>query len=287
MKSKLYSLLSLALGLMAQPILAQQQVKYELSFPNAVHHEAEVKVTFSDITTDTLKVLMPRTSPGRYAIHEFAKNVYNVHAADAQGNTLQVFRPNTYEWNVLGHKGTVTISYTLFADHADGTYAGVDETHAHLNMPATLMHARNFEQAPATVTFNIPQGSNWKVATQLKQEQGTTYSAPNFQYLMDSPTELSDFSFAEWTVNDKGKPKTIQVALHHNGTKEQFQQYVDQTKKIVAEQRAVFGELPAYDFGRYTFIGCYMPQATGDGMEHRNSTILTSSDLWHQLWSHS
>ncbi|MDX5435814.1 MAG: M61 family peptidase, partial [Pontibacter sp.] len=277
MKLKLYTLLGLALGLLSGPALGQQQVKYDLSFPNAVHHEAEIKVNFSNVQSDTLKVLMPRTSPGRYAIHEFAKNVYNVRATDAQGQPLQIFRPNTSEWDVLGHKGQVTISYTLFADHADGTYAGVDETHAHLNMPATLMYARGFEQAPASVTFNIPQGSNWKIATQLKQVQGNTYSAPNFQYLMDSPTELSNFDFAEWVVNDGGKQKTIQVALHHRGTQEQFQQYVNHTKQIVAEQRAVFGALPDYDFGRYTFIACYMPQAVGDGMEHRNSTILTSS----------
>ncbi|RIJ42829.1 M61 family metallopeptidase [Pontibacter oryzae] len=277
MKIKLYGLLGIALGLMLQPALAQQQVKYELSFPNAVHHEAEVKVTFSGATGDTLKVLMPRTSPGRYAIHEFAKNVYDVRATNAQGQQLQIYRPNTSEWDVIAPKGTVTISYTLFADHADGTYAGVDEAHAHLNMPATLMYARDFEQSPAYVTFNMPQGSNWKVATQLRQEQGNTYFAPNFQYLMDSPTELSNFDVAEWTINEGGKEKKIQVTLHHKGTPQQFEEYVARTKKIVAEQRAVFGQLPDYDFGRYTFIGCYMPQASGDGMEHRNSTILTSS----------
>ena len=28
--------------------------------------------------------------------------------------------------------------------------------------------------------------------------------------------------------------------------------------------------------GRYTFIADYLPWANGDGMEHRNSTVLTS-----------
>ncbi|GAB3193765.1 putative metalloprotease with PDZ domain [Pontibacter aydingkolensis] len=270
-------ILGLALGIIATPAVAQQKTDYKLSFPNAVHHEAEIQVTFSSVKTDTLQVLMPRSSPGRYAIHEFAKNVYNVRATDAQGKPLQIYKANTSQWNVVKPQGDVTVSYTLFADHADGTYAGIDETHAHLNAPATLMYAKGFEQAPAYVTYNVPQNSNWKVATQLKQEQGNTYFAPNFQYLMDSPTELSNFDFAEWTVNDKDKQKTIQVALHHTGTKAQFQEYVDKTKKIVEEQQAVFGQLPDFDFGRYTFIGCYMPQAVGDGMEHRNSTILTSS----------
>ncbi|MFD2245832.1 M61 family metallopeptidase [Pontibacter ruber] len=277
MYKKIYTLLGLGLLAFANSALAQQQVNYQLSFPNAVHHEAQISATFSGITSDTLAVLMSRSSPGRYALHEFAKNVYSVQATDAQGKKLPISRTSPHQWNVTGHKGTVTINYTLFGDHTDGTYAGIDETHAHLNMPATLMHAKGFEKAPARVTFNLPQGKNWKIATQLKPESGTTYSAPDFQYLMDSPTELSNFELAEWTINEKNKTKTIQVALHHQGTKAQFEEYVAKTKNIVAEQRAVFGELPNYDFGRYTFIACYMPQANGDGMEHRNSTIVTGS----------
>ncbi|WP_242927008.1 M61 family metallopeptidase [Pontibacter vulgaris] len=277
MKNKIYGLLGFALLLASQPLSAQQKVTYSLSFPNAVHHEAEISVTFSGIKNDTLKVLMSRSSPGRYALHEFAKNIYSVHATNAQGKPLPVNRANTNQWDVTGHNGSATVTYTLFADHADGTYAGIDETHAHLNLPATLLYAKEFEKAPAAVTFNLPEGRNWKVATQLKPEKGNTYSAPNFQYLMDSPTELSNFDMAEWTVNENGKTKTVQVTLHHQGTKEQFNAYADKARKIVAEQRAIFGELPDYDFGRYTFIGCYMPQASGDGMEHRNSTMLTSS----------
>jgi predicted metalloprotease with PDZ domain len=275
---RLFGALCTALFFAASPLLAQQkQVRYHLSFPNALHHEAQISVTFAGIASDTLQVLMPRSSPGRYALHEFAKNVYGVKATDSKGKQLQVSRATPHQWNVSGHDGEVTMRYTLFGAHADGTYTGIDETHAHLNMPATLLYARGFEDTEARVTFRVPQGSNWKIATQLQPENDSTFMAPNFQYLMDSPTELSDFAFAEWAVDDRGQKKTIQIALHHQGTPAQFDAYVAQAKKIVAEQQAVFGELPDFDFGRYTFIGCYGPQAVGDGMEHRNSTILTSS----------
>ncbi|WP_114781467.1 M61 family metallopeptidase [Botryobacter ruber] len=277
MHLKFSTFLGFVLLWLVQPLLAQQKVSYQLSFPNAVHHEAQVSVTFSGISSDTLAVLMSRSSPGRYALHEFAKNIYSVGATDSQGKQLQVSRPNPYQWNITGHTGTVTVAYTLFGDHADGTYSGIDETHAHLNMPSTLLWARGFEKAPAYVTFDVPQGSNWKVATQLKHETGNTYFSPDFQYLMDSPAELSNFDLAEWTVKENGKSKTIQAAIHHQGSQAAFNAYVAKAKKIVAEQRAVFGELPDFDFDRYTFIGCYMPQAVGDGMEHRNSTILTNT----------
>ena len=44
----------------------------------------------------------------------------------------------------------------------------------------------------------------------------------------------------------------------------------------MAEQAAIFGELPVFETGTYTFIADYLPYAAGDGMEHRNSTVMTS-----------
>src|SRR6185436_3658685 len=42
-------------------------------------------------------------------------------------------------------------------------------------------------------------------------------------------------------------------------------------------ERGVYGEFAPYDGGTYTFIADYLPWNNGDGMEHRNSTIVTSS----------
>ena len=258
-------------------LLAQTDTRYTLAFPNAAHHEAQVTATFSGIKAPVLEARMARSSPGRYALHEFAKNVYAVKAEDSKGNPLKITRPNPHQWNVSSHDGTVKITYTLFGDRTDGTYAAIDETHAHLNAPATFMYAQSFEQKPSFIKFELPAGKNWTIATQLKPEnQANTYSAPNFQYLMDSPVKMADMMWREWQVQEKGKTKTIRFALHHNGTAAEFDKYVEETKKIVKEGQAAFGELPDFDFGSYTFIGCYMPHAAGDGMEHRNSTILTS-----------
>ena len=40
------------------------------------------------------------------------------------------------------------------------------------------------------------------------------------------------------------------------------------------EHGAVFGEFPEFDGGTYTFLGDYVPWGGGDGMEHRNSTVV-------------
>ncbi len=264
-------LLALALG------QSTDTVRYEIAFPNAVHHEAEVKLTLRGLPAGTLELRMSRSSPGRYALHEFAKNVYAVKAVDSRGRPLEVTRPNPHQWNVAGHDRAVTVTYTLFADRADGTYSGIDLTHAHLNIPATFMFARGLGTRPVSVTFRMPR-PDWKVATQLAPTRDpATFTAPSFQYFMDSPTELSAHDVRTWTVTRGATTQEIRFALHHAGTAAELDSFADRVKKVVAEQEAMWGELPRFDNGTYTFIADYIGHASGDGMEHRNSTVLTSS----------
>lgn len=252
-------------------------VQYDLSFDNAVHHEARITVTWRDVGTAPLRVRMSRSSPGRYAIHEFAKNVYSVTATDGAGRPLTVGRTDPYSWNVAGHDGTVSVTYTLFADRADGTYSQIDATHAHLNMPATLMWAEGFEDRPASVRFR-PYTADWKIATQLAPtNEATAFTARDLQYLMDSPTELSDHAVREWQVDDAGVPRTIRIAVHHAGTDAEVDRFAEMAKKVVDEQIEIFGDVPDFDHGTYTFLADYLPHVSGDGMEHRNSTILTDT----------
>tara|TARA_R110002051_G_scaffold247426_1_gene306997 strand:- start:2580 stop:4388 length:1809 start_codon:yes stop_codon:yes gene_type:complete len=272
---KLLSLLFLIF--LTGPIGAQTN-SYSISFENAVHHEAEIKATFPNLSKDTIGIRMSRTSPGRYALHEFAKNVYNVVATDSKGNPLTITRPNPYQWDVSGHDGTIQISYTLFANRGDGTYSQIDETHAHLNIPATFMFVPELSDRDITVDFKVREDLNWKVATQLPVVSDNTYSAPNLQYFMDSPTEISNFSVREFEVESNNKKQTVKFVLHHNGTEAELDTYWEKVKKIVLAEKNVFGELPKFDFGTYTFLACYVPNASGDGMEHRNSTILTDRE---------
>ncbi|WP_347923523.1 peptidase M61 [Pontimicrobium sp. SW4] len=246
---------------------------YAISFENAVHHEANVEATFTNLKSGEVEFRMSRTSPGRYALHEFMKNVYAVKVTDGQGNELETTRPDPYSWKVNGHDGTLKVSYTLFANRSDGTYAQIDETHAHLNIPATFIYAPSLANDEIEVTFNAREDLNWKIATQLKHKAGNTYYAKDLQYFMDSPTEISNHGVRSFDVNGQ----TVHLVLHHNGTDAELDEYFDKVKKVVLEQEAVYGELPDFDYDNYYFLACYIPNASGDGMEHRNSTVLTST----------
>ncbi|WP_340199583.1 M61 family metallopeptidase [Ascidiimonas sp. W6] len=256
---------------------AQNTNSYEISFENAVHHEAKVQIEFRNLKSDTIFLRMSRTSPGRYALHEFAKNVYDVKVYDSKGNSLKVERPDPYQWKIVGHDGIIRVSYILYANHGDGTYSQIDETHAHLNMPATFMYIPELRQRPIQIEFKIREDLNWKVATQLKPLEDGTYFAPNLDYFMDSPTEISDHEIRSFTENSNNEGYQINFVLHHNGAKKELDTYFEKVKSIVKQEKAVFGELPDFDYGSYYFLACYLPNVDGDGMEHRNSTILTST----------
>ena len=136
---------------------AQVSSKYKISFENAIHHEATIKATFSNLKSDEVEFRMSRSSPGRYALHEFAKNVYSVKVTDGKGNELKATRPDPYSWHVKNHDGTLVVNYTLFANYGDGTYSQVDETHAHLNIPATFMYVPELSEKEIEITFDVVQ----------------------------------------------------------------------------------------------------------------------------------
>ncbi|HSM03107.1 MAG TPA: hypothetical protein VK858_00720, partial [Longimicrobiales bacterium] len=284
------------------PVAAQEptatatpvHVDYLVAFPNARHREARVTVRYEDVGPGPLRIRMSRTSPGRYALHEFAKNVYDVEITGVDGRVARtipgpgaaardgaepgptVHRPDPHEWVIQDHGGGVSFSYTLYADRADGTYAQVDETHAHLNVPATFAFAPDLMSSPVRLTVD-PGDRDWDVATQLLPDEGGdpyVFTAPDHHYFMDSPLEIGDLDWREHVLPDGQR---LRIAMHHLGTEAELDAYADATWRIADELAAVFGGYPIFDGGTYTFLACYTPWSSGDGMEHRNSTVLTSS----------
>jgi predicted metalloprotease with PDZ domain len=252
----------------------QKAIYYSISFPNAAHHEAEIVMTIPQ-APDALRFRMSRSSAGRYATHEFGKNIYNVKVTDIEGNALPFTQVEGDLYEVGPHPANVKVSYTLFANWTDGTYASVDPSHAHLNMPAAFMWVLGQDKRPVKFEFNDLDKYGWKVSTQLKYEGANVYSAPNLQYMMDSPTELANYKIASWdVVNTDGKKEKINISVHSDDDQAAIDNFGKMVQKMVLEEKAVYGELPAYDYGEYTFLTDVYPTTSGDGMEHRNSTCI-------------
>lgn len=270
-------ILYLTLSVFVTVLKAQEvaTINYEISFPNAIHHEAEISMVLSSTPSVPLKFRMSRSSPGRYATHEFGKNIYNVKAVDSEGKALTINQTAGDVYEIPNPRKYTKITYTLFGNWVDGTYAAIDENHAHLNIPATFAFPIGMDKLSRTIKINIPENKGWKVATQMVMNQNGSYTAPNLQYFMDSPIEVAAFKTASFEVkNPDGKMQTIHLISHANDEQKTIDAYANMLKKMVAEHMAVYGELPNYDHGHYYFLQCVYPDYAGDGMEHRNSTVI-------------
>ncbi|HTR28520.1 MAG TPA: PDZ domain-containing protein [Puia sp.] len=260
-----------------------QRVSYIVSFPNLAHHEAQIELIVSDFSTRTAIFRMSRSSPGRYATHEFGKNIYDVTATDQGGKSLTVNRVDGDVYEVPHFGGYVRLKYTLYGNYSDGTYAGIDPGGIHLNMPAAFLWMKGAENIPITIHFNLPEEKRWSIATQLQPTSDpNTFMARGLQYFMDCPVIIGNLSNRTWTVkNPDGKSYNFRIALEGVADSSDFNTFSEKVQRIVRQEQAVYGEVPAYDYGTYTFLASINPYVHGDGMEHRNSSMITISSAFH------
>ena len=259
-------------------VSAQDTVNYLVSFPNRIHHEAKITLSIKDIDSDSLVFRMSSSSPGRYAPHQFAKNIYNVQCVNSKGKAIEILKIEPDGWLIPDPDGAIDLTYTLFADHPDGTYAGIDRDYALLNIPASILWWDHQVQLPISLKFVIPEATSWKIGTQLKSTGNPNrFIAPDLDYLIDSPVVLSDFDENTMNITDKsGKAQQLRILYNPRVDDETQFNYTEMIRKVVLEQQAIFGEFPDFDFGSYIFLNNYGPGYQDDGMEHRNSTVITS-----------
>ena len=83
-----------------------------------------------------------------------------------------------------------------------------------------------------------------------------------------------------------GQRRRSASPLHsHRHRRRASTRYAKDVEKIVREERRSTASIPHYEPGYYTFLADYLPYAGGDGMEHRNSTVITRPRRSRQIAS--
>src|SRR5437867_1699741 len=76
-----------------------QPVQYRFTILEPQHRWMQVDASFPDLPDNVpLELHVSRSSPGRYANHDFAKNVYDVHAFGTDGRELMVTHTDPSRW---------------------------------------------------------------------------------------------------------------------------------------------------------------------------------------------
>lgn len=262
----------------------QYKINYQLSMPNPATHLFEVRLTVeTPQVVEAVDFQMPRWSPGRYAVFDFAKNVQEVRATTfcpppvfCDAAQLPVTRLDTQTWRVFPGKAQgITLTYKVFANDLSGTFSQLDARHANFNGGSLFMYVVGHKPDPVRLSINAPAG--WRIvnaATPLAG--GREWQFPNYDILIDTPTEIApDFTVEEFKVDGK----TYRVMVHSFGDEKNLRPaLVGQIEKIVRAETALMG---TPDYEGYLFMFHFDPTAPrGDGMEHLASTqIINRSAL--------
>lgn len=272
----------LATGIVA---LGQEQtprIKYWLAMPHPSSHLFEVTVEVGPPAgqkPSSVDFQMPKWSPGRYAVFDFAKNVQEVKARatcpaglDCSLPDLAVTRVDDQTWRAEVGDSTpagvsIMFSYKVFANDLSGTFSQLNARHANFNGGCIFMYVVNHKQDPVSLSINPPQ--TWKIVNaRTERKDQSEWQFPNWDIMIDTPTEIAP----DWTEDDfKVDGKEYRVVVHslgYEGGKRRA--LVRDIEKIVKTETAMWGPP---EFASYTFLVHFANDAhSSDGMEHLTST---------------
>ena len=161
----------------------------------------------------------------------------------------------------------LTISYKVFANDLDGTFSQLDTRHANYNGGSIYMYVVGHKPDP--VKLEIIPPPSWKIVNGRTEHPGqTTWSFPNWDILIDTPTEIAP----DWTLDTFDVDgKKYHVMVHSFGAEGgKRAALVKDIEKIVRAEVAMWGPP---EFEEYTFLIHFAADdRSGDGMEHLTST---------------
>jgi predicted metalloprotease with PDZ domain len=203
-----------------------------------------------------------------YQIRDFAEYVQWLRARAPNGATLPVRKLNKSRWQIEGLSQGGVVEYEILADQPGPFGAQLNLEHAFFNFAEILMYPTDARDAPMSVRFAaVPQG--WRMASPLPDDQNQL-QAPNYDTLVDSPVELSQFQ--ESTFIENGGH--YRVVVHAAPDLSDLTRLTDTLRKIVHAETAWMQDRP---FQNYLFLFHFPPDRGDGGMEHAYSTAIELS----------
>ena len=260
-------------GLLCTALAARtlEPIIYTVRFPAPETHLAEVEATIPTGKRAAIELMMPVWSPGFYRVEDYASRVQSLFACTTDGKTLTVTQPNKNRWRIATNgAASVLVSYKLLCTGRSVTANWVGEDLLVLNGGAAFITL--VEQARRPHEIRLELAAKWKRAMSgLEAAPGGNpnhFRAADYDTLVDTPIVAGDLSVREFEV--AGSKHQLVDAGDYK--KWDGQRGAQDLEKIVRATRQYWGLLP---FKRYVFLNVF--RQGGGGLEHSNSTLLTSS----------
>ena len=274
------SLLFLVVGSVgsAQTAAPLKSVTYRLSMTRPVSHlfEVAIEVELPENAPSSVEFQMPKWSPGRYAVFDFAKNVQEFQAlggicprsAQCKLSVIPSDKVDDQTWRVsTANTRNLTVRYKVFGNDLSGTFSQLNARHANYNGHSVFMYIVGHKANPVKLEINPPAG--WRIINgRTERMDQRSWQFPNWDEFVDTPTEIAP----DWTIDEfQVEGKLYRVVVHSFGDEGgKRPAFVRDIEKIVRAEIAMWGP-PEFD--SYTFLFHFAADDhSGDGMEHLNST---------------
>jgi predicted metalloprotease with PDZ domain len=249
---------------------SQLRIDYTVEVTSTNDQLFHITANIKNIRQARLELSLPVWTPGWYTIENYAKNILRFHITDAKGNRLPHRMIRKQTWRVeTSLLSSIKVEFDYRASLLALNQAKITADYAFFTGTQLFLQAEGHRNSPSTVRLVAPQG--WKVISALKETSDpNTFSASDYDTLIDSPTEMGKFDVTRFEV--EGKPHYLVTTPAGAFSKENAEKYTGLLTKVFKTEGAIFGGLP---YEKYITFYFFSPPETnaGGALEHANSFV--------------
>jgi predicted metalloprotease with PDZ domain len=273
-RSLTYFPIRLILLVCAASISAPATTNYAVSLTNPEQHLVEVQIILPEGSAQ--RDLQLPVWNALYQVRDFAQYVNWLRAKDRSGRPLPVQEINDSRWRIAEAQGGAVIEYQIYVDSFGPFGSQLNPHHAFFNLAQLLMYPVDARNQPMEVRFNqLPEA--WRIATPLTSAPDGSFTADNYDRLVDSPVEIGAFQENDF---DEGGAH-YRVVIDAESADYDLTKITAMLHKIVAAATTWMNDRP---FDTYMFLYHFPRGPAGGGMEHSYSTAI---DVSADMLSHS
>ncbi|HWN99152.1 MAG TPA: hypothetical protein VNS63_07765, partial [Blastocatellia bacterium] len=255
------------------PVVAQKRGQFHIDYTVAIASTEEnlfhVNADVQNISEPRLELSLPTWTPGWYTVENYLKNILRFAVKDSKGHRLEHSMTRKQTW-IVETKGLdrIKVEFDYRADVLALNQAKITSDFAFFTGTELFLMASNHRNSPSSVRFETPAG--WRIASALKQTDARTFAAPDYDTLVDSPTEMGNFDLTEFEVEKK--PHFLVTTPAGAFSKEKAAKFVEMLAKLAKADSAIFGGLPYEKYVYFYFFARAESHAAG-ALEHNNSFV--------------
>lgn len=261
-------------------------IKFHINLNDRSDDTYKVKVTVPKLTEKNNIFQFASTAPGTYQIMDIGRFVRSFIALDKKGRFLKTVHVSTNQFKLLEPKKVHTIIYEIaetydnfVEEHPIYPMAGtsIEDNHSLINGQAVFGYLKGMQSRPINIKIDYPE--DWIAGTALKLNEDGSYTANNYDHVVDSPILLGDLTKASTNVEGT----IIDIYAYSENGLVKSSQVLKSIEGMLISASKFLGGLPV---DRYTFL-IHLEQNTLNpkgAWEHSYSSVYTLAEKpWDKM----